>query len=120
MLVKKFKNQKEFVAGDNCLLRELLHGPNENLAMRYSLAWAKVSVGATTWKHSMKTSEVYFILNGKGRVCINDEITEVEKYDIIDIPPGAEQYIENIGEEELEFVCIVDPGWRKEDEVLLN
>jgi len=120
MLIKKFQNQPEFVAGDNCFLRELLHGPNENLDMRYSLAWAKVPVGKSTWKHAMKTSEVYFILKGRGIMHIDDEEEEVGQYDTIDIPPGTEQYIENIGEDELEFVCIVDSGWRKEDEIVLN
>lgn len=120
MLIKKFLDQKEIVAGDNCILRELLHGINENLSMRYSLAWAKVPVGKSTWKHAMKTSEVYFILQGKGRMYIGDEAEEVGQYDTIDIPSGAEQYIKNIGDSDLEFLCIVDPAWRKEDEVLLT
>lgn len=120
MLIKKFSEQKEIIAGDNCILRELLHGLNEKLAMRYSLAWAKVPVGKATWKHALKTSEVYFILKGKGRMHIGEEVEEVGIYDTIDIPPSAVQYIENIGAEELEFLCIVNPAWRKEDEILLK
>lgn len=121
MLIKRFVNQPEFTAGDNCLLRELLnmeHG--DKVGCRYSLAHAKVPVGATTWKHALKTTEVYFILKGRGRMYINNEIEEVGIYDTVYIPPNAVQYIENIGEEELEFICIVDPAWRKEDEVVLK
>lgn len=118
MLIKKFESQKEIIAGDNCILRELLnvlHG--DKVDCRYSLAWAKVPVGATTWKHAMKTTEVYCILRGKGKMHIDDEVEEVGAYDTIYIPPNAIQYIENIGDEELEFICIVDPAWRAEDEV---
>lgn len=120
MLIKKFKNQQEIIAGDNCILRELLNGPTEKLAMRYSLAWAKVPVGQTTFRHAMKTSEVYFIIKGRGKMYINGEVGEVEKYDTVDIPPGAVQCLENIGEEELEFLAIVDPAWTKEDEIVLK
>ncbi|HBU06697.1 MAG TPA: cupin domain-containing protein [Candidatus Magasanikbacteria bacterium] len=120
MLIKKFKDQQEIIAGDNCILREFLnvnHG--DKVGCRYSLAYAKVPVGSTTWKHAMKTTEVYFIIKGKGRMYINDEVEEVGIYDTVYIPPNAVQYIENIGEEELEFICIVDPAWRKEDEIVL-
>jgi len=120
MLIKKFVDQQEIIAGDNCILRELLNGPIENLPMKYSLAWAKVPIGATTWKHAMKTSEVYFIIKGVGRMHINDEVEDVGSYDTIDIQPGAVQYIENIGSEELEFLAIVDPAWKKEDEIVLE
>lgn len=119
MIVKKFDNCKEIIAGDNCILRELLSSTNDKVECRYSIAWAKVPVGKTTFKHGMKTTEVYVIINGKGKMFINDEVEEVEKYDTIYIPPNAVQCIENISDEELEFFCIVDPAWRVEDEVVL-
>lgn len=120
MLVKKFKNQTEIVAGDNCILRQLLNlSADKNVEARYSLAWAKVPIGAKTWLHTMKTTEVYFIIKGHGMMCIDDEQKEVGAYDTVYIPPGASQCIENIGAEELEFICIVDPAWKKEDEIIL-
>lgn len=120
MLVKKFANQKEIIAGDNCILRELLSpSADQNIVARYSLAWAKVPVGAKTCLHAMKTTEAYFIIKGEGIMYIDDETEKVGHYDTIYIPPGAKQCIENIGSEELEFVCIVDPAWKKEDEVVL-
>lgn len=120
MLVKRSKDQKEIIAGDNCILREFLnieHG--DKVECRYSLAWAKVPIGKTTLKHAMKTTEVYWIIKGKGNMHINDEVEEVGAYDTIYIPPNAIQYIENIGDEELEFICIVDPAWRAEDEIVM-
>lgn len=120
MLIKRFANQKEIIAGDNCILRELLSSTNDKVESRYSLAWAKVPVGKTTLKHAMKTTEVYLILKGRGKMHVNDEAEEVGVHDTIYIPPNAVQCIENTGDEELEFICIVDPAWRAEDEIIVK
>lgn len=120
MLIKKFNNCQEIIAGDNCILRELLNSNEDKVESRYSLAWAKVPVGAKTWLHALKTTEVYFILKGKGVMYIDNESQTVEQYDTIYIPPNAKQQIENTGNEELEFLCLVDPAWKPEDEMLLQ
>jgi mannose-6-phosphate isomerase-like protein (cupin superfamily) len=119
MLIKKFSNQQEIIAGDNCILRELLNFNVDKVESRYSLAWAKVQVGLKTAPHAMKTTEVYCIIKGQGIMHIGDESAEVGLYDTIYIPPNSIQYIENIGNEDLEFFCIVDPAWKKEDEIIL-
>lgn len=118
MLIRRFNNCQEVKAGDNCILRELLNNHVDNVESRYSLAWAKVPVGQKTWKHAMKTTEVYFILKGEGIMYIGDEQERVGKFDTIYIPPNATQCIENTGQEDLEFLCIVDPAWTKEDEII--
>jgi mannose-6-phosphate isomerase-like protein (cupin superfamily) len=61
---------------------------------------------------------VYFILEGEGRMHINDETAILRAGQLVFIPPYATQYIENIGDVDLKFLCIVDPAWRKEDEVV--
>ena len=120
MLVKRFENQKEIIAGDGCILRELLnklHG--DEVECRYSIAHAKVLAGQKTDKHIMKMTEVYLILKGTGNMYVNDEKKEVGKYDTIYISPDSVQYIENVSDEDLEFLCICDPAWRADDEVVL-
>lgn len=118
MLVQKLKDCAEFIAGDGTQLRELLHPDKQQLELRYSLAHATVPMGKTSTPHSLKTSEVYYILSGKGEMHINGEAQPVEPGDAIYIPPNARQFIRNIGEELLVFICIVDPAWRKEDEIV--
>lgn len=97
----------------------MLSPTSDDVECRHSIAWAKVPVGAKTWKHAMKTTEVYIITKGGGKMFINDEVQEVGVYDTVYIPPNAVQHIENTGDVELEFICIVDPAWRKEDEIVL-
>jgi mannose-6-phosphate isomerase-like protein (cupin superfamily) len=118
MLVQKLSQCPEFVAGDATLLRELLHPDKQPIALRYSLAHAIVLPGQTSKPHALKTSEVYYILSGIGEMHIDTETQMVEAGDAIYIPPNAQQYIHNLGTEPLVFLCIVDPAWRAEDEIV--
>lgn len=118
MLVRNLEDCEMFTAGDNTQLRELLHPDKQPLALRYSLAHAIVPVGQTSVDHALTTSEVYYILNGQGKMHINDEIQAVGPGDAIYIPPKARQFIQNAGSEPLVFICIVDPAWRAEDETI--
>jgi mannose-6-phosphate isomerase-like protein (cupin superfamily) len=118
MFVRNLKDCEEFTAGDATLLKELLHPAKHPLALRYSLARAIVPPGQTSLPHALKTSEVYYILSGQGEMHINDETRPVGPGDAIYIPPNAKQFIHNGGEDPLEFLCIVDPAWRSEDETV--
>jgi mannose-6-phosphate isomerase-like protein (cupin superfamily) len=120
MFVVDLSDCPEFEAGDHTLLRELLHPAREHLRLRYSLAHAIVRPGQASLPHRLKTSEVYYILEGSGRMHIDDEAREVGPQQAIYIPPGALQYIENTGEANLKFLCIVDPAWRVEDEEVVS
>lgn len=107
-----------FLAGDNTQLRELLHPDKQPINLRYSLAHAVVPPGQVSLEHSLTTSEVYYILSGRGEMHIDDEIQTVGPGDAIYIPPNARQFIHNVGAEALVFICIVDPAWRAEDETV--
>jgi mannose-6-phosphate isomerase-like protein (cupin superfamily) len=118
MLVQKLNACAEFIAGDDTRLRELLHPDKQPLELRYSLAHATLPVGQTSQPHSLKTSEVYYILSGSGEMHIDDEVQLVEPGDAVYIPPHVRQFIHSCGSEPLVFICIVDPAWRKEDETV--
>jgi len=118
MLIQKLNACPEFLAGDGTVLRELLHPEKQAIALRYSLAHASVPVGQTSLPHALKTSEVYYILSGEGEMHIDGEHQVVEPGDAIYIPPNAKQFIRNSGTEPLIFICLVDPAWRKEDEII--
>ena len=118
MLVRQLNDCEEFIAGDSTLLRELLHPDKQPLDLRYSLAHATLPVGMTSDPHALKTSEVYYILAGKGEMHIDDETQLVGPGDAVYIPPNARQYIRSCGEEALVFLAIVDPAWQAEDETV--
>ncbi len=116
MFIRKLEDCREFASGDSAVLREPLHPAKDNLAIRYSLAHAKVKPGHSTRPHRLKTSEVYYILEGKGIMYIDDESNPVRVGCTVYIPPKATQYIKNTGKSDLKFLCIVDPAWKIEDE----
>lgn len=78
MLIKDLKNCEEILAGDKTALRELLH-PDKmpGAAFRYSLAHAMVKPKESSVPHALKTSEVYYILEGEGEMHINEESAKV-------------------------------------------
>jgi mannose-6-phosphate isomerase-like protein (cupin superfamily) len=120
MIIKDLKQCEEFISRDNAVLRELLHPVKDRrLDLRYSLAHAVIKPGATSIPHRLKTSEVYYIIEGEGIMHIEDESANVQSGQAVYIPPGAIQYIHNAGKTALVFLCIVDPAWRIEDEEVL-
>jgi len=119
MFVKALKDSDEFLAGDKTILRELLHPDKTDLQLRYSLAHAVVKPGATSLRHKLSVSEVYYILEGAGRMQMGHESRTVGPGEAVYIPPHSVQCIENIGKTDLKFLCIVDPAWRRDHEEVL-
>jgi mannose-6-phosphate isomerase-like protein (cupin superfamily) len=120
MFIKDLNDCVLFTAGDGTQLRELLHPGKADLKLRYSLAHAILPAGLVSLPHRLKTSEVYYILSGQGRMSIDGEEQEVGPGQAIYIPPQAVQFIRNTGFTDLVFICIVDPAWRKEDEEIFS
>lgn len=83
MFIQKLAACTEFVAGDGSMLRELLHPDKMPVKLRYSLAHAVVKPHDATKPHRLKASEVYYILEGKGRMAIDDEKQNVSQGDVI-------------------------------------
>lgn len=110
---------REIRALDGTTLRELLNPVREaGLPVRFSLAEARVKPGRASLAHRMRSTEVYYILQGEGEMRIDAERRAVCAGQAVVIPPGFVQSIKNTGDRELVFLCLVDPAWRAEDEEL--
>ncbi|MBD3232852.1 MAG: cupin domain-containing protein [candidate division Zixibacteria bacterium] len=119
MFIRALKDCAEFIAGDKTILRELFHPDKDGLNVYYSLAHATVKPRQASIPHKLKSTEVYHILQGEGIMHIDEEEQKVNAGDVIYIPPNGVQFIENTGETDLAFLCIVEPAWRPEDEDVL-
>ncbi|MBN2639155.1 MAG: cupin domain-containing protein [Bacteroidales bacterium] len=119
MFIIDLKQCEEFIAGDNSVLRELLHPDKADLKLGYSLAHAVIKPGITSLPHKLDASEVYYILQGEGLMHIDDAEAKIFPGQAVYIPPKAKQFIQNTGETDLIFLCIVDPAWRVEYEEIL-
>ena len=118
MFIRRLNECEAFVAGDHTLLRELLHPDKHPVDLRYSFAHATVAPGQTSIPHALAISEIYYILSGGGQMTIAGETQAIEAGDLVYIPPQARQFVHNPGEVPLVFICIVDPAWRVEDEIV--
>ncbi len=118
MTISHSHDRQEFVATDKTLVREVFHPRHTGIETPYSIALASLEPHTASTPHSLNTSdEVYIIVQGVGRVHVADEAEEVSIGDIVHIPKGDSQWIENISDETLIFYCIVSPPWKREDEV---
>lgn len=120
MLITTLKDCQEFLAGDHTLLRELLHPARGPGQIRYSLAHGRLEPGKRSKLHRLASAEVYYFLAGCGVMRIGEETALVEAGTALYVPPGAAQCLENSGTATIEFLCLVDPAWRREDEELLE
>lgn len=119
MIFKHLDAIPTFTAGDATLIREWLHPKNDAVNIPYSIAFATLEPGASSLPHTLKTStEVYLVMEGEGIAHVGGEAQAMQTNDLVLIPAGVEQYVENVGNTHLKFICIVSPPWSNEDEVV--
>ncbi len=117
------KNISEIVSYDGnegTKIKELLNPNNTKKNINISIAHFILAKGKRTKNHFLKSSEVYYILRGNGVLIIEGKEFFVKKDQVVFVPPNFEQFIKNTGNENMEFICIVEPFWKKEDETLLE
>ena len=74
--------------------------------------------GQVPW-HDQESEEVYFIIEGKGEMCLGDEIRMVRGGQAVQIPPGVFHQLTNVGDEPLRMIYVYGPAgdvahWRQE------
>ncbi len=113
-------DRAEFLAGDHTQLREILHPAKHQLKLGYSLAHGTLAPGRRSKWHVLESSEVYYFIAGFGRFTVDGQVTSVEPGTTLYVPPGGKQSLENTGPQAIEFLCLVDPAWKPEDERILE
>ena len=120
MIIKKLQNLDKINGNEETVISQIFHPHNTLSGIRYSVSHSTIKPGKRSKRHKMKTSEIYYILEGNGVIHIGEESQIVSKDDAVYIPPFSIQFIENTGTSDLKFLCIVDPAWKKEDEITLE
>jgi len=100
---------------DGSLIRELMH-PAVHGNRAQSLAEATIRPGQATQRHRhAQTEEIYYILEGEGRMTVDAEVQPVAGGDTILIPPGVWHSISNTGRCDLVLLCCCSPAYRHAD-----
>ncbi len=102
----------EYDTEERCYILEMSNSAADEAL---SIARARVEPGVTTaWHRVEETAERYVILEGTGRVEIEElEPEEVGPGDVVIIPPNAEQRIANTGDADLLFLALCTPRFRQ-------
>ena len=107
-----------FITKDGSQIRELLAHRN-SVIKNQSLAEATLPPNSRTDEHyHAKTEEIYYIIEGEGRMQIETEMQEVRVGDAIAIPPGKKHKLWNSGSAPLRLLCCCAPSYEHLDTII--
>ena len=120
MSLRKNSEIDSITGNEGTKIKQYFHPHNTLNGINYSLAQFSLDAGKKSKLHKIKSSEIYYILEGRGILHIDEESHHLEKDDSVYVPSNSRQFIENSGSNELKFLCIVEPAWKADDEILLE
>jgi len=120
MSIRKNSEIDSIVGNEGTKIKQYFHPHNTLNGINYSLAQFTLEPGEKSKLHKMSSSEIYYILEGEGKLTIDGESYLLQKDDSVYVSPNAKQFIENSGNKILKFLCIVEPAWKASDEILLE
>ena len=120
MSIQKNSDIQPIQGSEGTQIKQYFHPHNTLNGINYSLAQFTLQPGKKTLKHKLKSSEIYYILEGQAVLQIDGDSFEIKKEDSAYVAPNSEQSIRNTGTSELRFLCIVEPAWKADDETILE
>ena len=118
MSLRKNSEIKSIQGGEGTKIKQYFHPHNTLNGINYSMAQFTLEPGKKSKLHKMSSSEIYYILEGSGKLKINEDTYHLEKDDSVYVPPNSKQCILNIGSIDLRLVCIVESAWLTDEESL--
>lgn len=82
---------------------------NENISITYD----DVYKGHDKYCTNKKSTHIYYVISGKGKFKIKDKIYEVEKGNIIEIPPNTKFIFTG----KMKMLLIMNPKFNRDDEI---
>ena len=109
-----------YITKDGSKIRELMH-PAVHGNTAQSLAEATISAGKRTLLHRHHTTEeIYYVISGRGRMTLGDDLLPIKTGDTVCIPPGTPHCIEAIEPTPLRILCCCAPAYAHDDTELLE
>jgi quercetin dioxygenase-like cupin family protein len=95
----------EPVAAGTGTRRQVLIGPGEG--PHFALRRFIMDPGGGMPLHTNRVEHEQYVLRGRARVRIGDEVQEVQADDVVFIPGGVPHSYKALGDEPFEFLCVV-------------
>jgi len=116
--ISHYSDVNAYITQDGSEIRELMH-PNVHGNKSQSLAEATIKPNEHTLLHKhIKSEEIYYILQGIGKLSLDNKTIHVKQGDSICIMPGTNHNIENTGHEDLKILCCCSPAYSHKDTVI--
>ncbi len=96
---------REEVKAGKGTTRQVLIGPGE--APNFALRRFIMKPGGGIPAHTNTVEHEQYVLRGRAKIGIGDEVVEVKAGDVLYIPLGTPHWYEVLGKESFEFLCIV-------------
>ena len=100
--------------------QNLVGGPSPVQASNFCMGYVTLEPdgGQVPW-HNQQQEEVYFVLDGRGEMCLGDERQVVTGGQAVQIPSGVFHQLTNIGDRPLHMIYCYGPAgdvahWRQE------
>ena len=85
--------------------RQVLISPDEG--PNFALRKFSIEPGGGMPLHTNVVEHEQYVLGGRARVVLGDDVLEVQKDDVVFIPGGVPHAYETLGDEPFEFLCMV-------------
>jgi quercetin dioxygenase-like cupin family protein len=95
---------QEVKAGKSATVQVLI-GPEE--APHFAMRRFSMQPGGGMPAHTNQVEHEQYVLRGRARVGIGDQVFEVAQNDVVFIPAGVPHWYEAQGSEPFEFLCVV-------------
>jgi mannose-6-phosphate isomerase-like protein (cupin superfamily) len=108
-----------FVGDDGSIIRELA-SPRNSALTRHSLAEIRHPPGTSSQEHyHTEAEEVYYVLEGRGGVCVDGETCYIGPGDVVVITPGQRHKVWPEGQADLVLLVTCVPAYSV-DEVMFT
>ena len=74
-----------------------------------TLAWTTLEPGHAPRPHSHEHEQIVYIISGRVRFTVGDDVAEVGPGDVLLVPPGVQHFAETIGSEPAVDLSIFTP-----------
>lgn len=104
---------KNVPAGKDTTIQVLIsaqEGPN------FALRKFSMKPGGGMPLHTNTVEHEQYVLGGRAKIGIGEQVYEVQEGDVVFIPEGVPHFYENIGEKPFEFLCVIP---NKEDTITI-
>jgi quercetin dioxygenase-like cupin family protein len=95
----------EKVKAGTATVRQVLIGADE--APNFALRRFIIDAGGSMPRHSNSVEHEQYVLSGRAKVGIGDDVHEVKEGDVVYIPAGVPHWYQTQGDEPFEFLCVV-------------